>query len=254
VHPKAKSLIMTTIKHLSIPKPCSQNWEQMSPGDNGRYCGHCAKTVVDFTQMPTDGILKIIAGQGHSCGRFNQFQIDNLNDKLNQSEKTVSFWRKGLAAASLVGILSFVKAETKPLLYGMEQVPVQHKSSKMTLKVDSAFTMTVSGTVVASDDKLPIPGATISVKGTNIMTRTDANGRFKLTVSGTAQILMIKEIGFLTKEFTILNDANPDVHISMEISPLILGEVVGGVIIIRQPFFKRIYYRFIKRPFRKLFH
>jgi hypothetical protein len=33
----------------------------------------------------------------------------------------------------------------------------------------------------------------------------------------------------------------------------LLGEVVGGKTVVRQPFFKRVYYKCIKNPIRKIF-
>lgn len=36
---------------LKITSPCSQNREEMTPNAEGRFCAHCQKTVIDFTQM-----------------------------------------------------------------------------------------------------------------------------------------------------------------------------------------------------------
>ena len=34
---------------LSIPQPCIQDWDKMTPTEQGRYCSSCNKTVVDFS-------------------------------------------------------------------------------------------------------------------------------------------------------------------------------------------------------------
>ena len=47
---------MTHIKNISIPQPCSQSWQQMTPVEQGRHCESCCKTVVDFTPMSNDEI------------------------------------------------------------------------------------------------------------------------------------------------------------------------------------------------------
>ena len=35
---------------LSIPEPCHENWQQMTPTEQGRYCNACAKEVVVLTK------------------------------------------------------------------------------------------------------------------------------------------------------------------------------------------------------------
>jgi hypothetical protein len=34
---------------LQIPQPCKEDWQQMMPGQTGRFCAHCSESVVDFT-------------------------------------------------------------------------------------------------------------------------------------------------------------------------------------------------------------
>lgn len=43
---------------IEIPKPCHEDWDAMTPNENGRFCGSCAKTVVDFTNMQTAEIQR----------------------------------------------------------------------------------------------------------------------------------------------------------------------------------------------------
>ncbi|MGN8068166.1 SusC/RagA family TonB-linked outer membrane protein [Mucilaginibacter sp. SG564] len=60
---------------------------------------------------------------------------------------------------------------------------------------------TVTGTVTAKDDGLPLPGVSVIVKGTTSGTQTNANGKFSISVSGNA-VLIFRFIGYapVTKE------------------------------------------------------
>jgi len=62
---------------IQIPTPCHENWEAMKPGEHGRYCGTCCKTVVDFTGMTPSAISAYLV-QHHAqkiCGRFTETQL-----------------------------------------------------------------------------------------------------------------------------------------------------------------------------------
>ncbi|MCF3108477.1 hypothetical protein LL912_06785 [Niabella sp. CC-SYL272] len=62
---------------IQIPTPCHENWETMHPGENGRYCNTCCKTVVNFTNM-TPGEISAYLVQYQSqkiCGRFTEKQL-----------------------------------------------------------------------------------------------------------------------------------------------------------------------------------
>ena len=62
---------------LNIPKPCSENWDNMSPSEKGRFCGSCEKQVIDFTMMNERQIAVFFKKKNRSvCGRFNADQLD----------------------------------------------------------------------------------------------------------------------------------------------------------------------------------
>lgn len=55
---------------------------------------------------------------------------------------------------------------------------------------------TITGTVTSQDDKLPIPGVNVKVKGTQIGTSTDGNGKFTISVPSSSSILEFSYIGY----------------------------------------------------------
>ncbi|MET3018012.1 hypothetical protein [Flavobacterium hydatis] len=71
---------MPTKHKISIPEPCHENWNEMTPKDNGQFCLSCSKTVVDFTKMLPDEIQHFfMVNQNKSvCGRFKNSQLENI--------------------------------------------------------------------------------------------------------------------------------------------------------------------------------
>jgi hypothetical protein len=69
---------MTTKHKITIPEPCHEDWNKMTPNDNGRFCGSCSKNVVDFTNMLPDEIQVYFQQHSNICGRFKNSQLDSL--------------------------------------------------------------------------------------------------------------------------------------------------------------------------------
>ena len=61
---------------------------------------------------------------------------------------------------------------------------------------------TVTGTVTASDDGLPIPGVSVRVKGTTSGTQTNATGKYSLSVPNGAT-LVFTFIGYAQLELPV---------------------------------------------------
>ncbi|MGZ3885109.1 MAG: carboxypeptidase-like regulatory domain-containing protein, partial [Mucilaginibacter sp.] len=81
----------------------------------------------------------------------------------------------------------------------------------------------IHGTVYGSDDKLPIPGATIKVKGSNTATQANGQGKFTLDASDGSS-LVISFVGYQSK--TVAPGKSDSLDIYLDPSNSQLGEVV----------------------------
>ncbi len=80
---------------------------------------------------------------------------------------------------------------------------------------------TITGTV--RENSAPVPGVTVTVKGTTRATQTDAAGKFSITASP-AEILVFTMIGSARQEITVGNQQSIDVTLVAGESEL--GEVI----------------------------
>jgi hypothetical protein len=101
---------------ISIKKPCHESWDEMTPNEQGAFCGKCVKTVIDFSTKSLDEINRFFAGreQQKICGRFEETQLTALSfdaffDKFKRFEFnkrftvilffTFGFWLFGASGA-----------------------------------------------------------------------------------------------------------------------------------------------------------
>ena len=220
---------MTHIKSISIPEPCHQSWQQMTEANNGRHCAHCCKTVVDFTLMSNDEIIAHLSNSSHVCGRFGQQQLGNLNyDLYKNSLPKASWWKRAAVIIGIAGpFLSHkANAQAKPTIINTGDTYGNGDRSSVTLgKVVPNRLITVTGKVLAKEDKLPIPGAMIKVKGTNSGTVTNVDGKFTINVQP-GSTLVVSFIGYETQQVPIANNANKPLDIVMQMNATMTGEVV----------------------------
>ncbi len=90
---------------FSIPKPCHEDWNKMSPRERGRFCDKCAKTVLDFTSKNDEEIQEYVTEhQGEKlCGRFR-------NDQLKKPVQIRIFYK------SMINRISYAQAFLVSLL------------------------------------------------------------------------------------------------------------------------------------------
>ncbi|MFT4698441.1 MAG: TonB-linked SusC/RagA family outer membrane protein [Flavobacteriaceae bacterium] len=85
---------------------------------------------------------------------------------------------------------------------------------------------TISGTITSKEDKSPLPGASVFVKGLSSGVTTDFDGKFKIEANeSSGKTLVISYIGYISVEIT-LTGQNQNLEIALEIDETALDEVV----------------------------
>lgn len=67
---------------ITIPEPCLEDWNKMTPNENGRFCAGCSKNVVDFTNSRPDEIQAYFLKHSNVCGRFKKSQLDSISIQI----------------------------------------------------------------------------------------------------------------------------------------------------------------------------
>ncbi|MEA3462408.1 MAG: TonB-dependent receptor plug domain-containing protein, partial [Bacteroidota bacterium] len=90
----------------------------------------------------------------------------------------------------------------------------------------------ITGVVTGAEDGSPLPGVTVSVKGTSIGAITGADGQYQINIPSGADVLVFSFVGLLTQEVPIGNQNQ--VNVVMEPDLLELEEVVVTAMGIRK--------------------
>jgi len=95
-----------------------------------------------------------------------------------------------------------------------------------------AQTVQITGTVTSADDGMPVPGASVQVKGTTIGVATNADGQYSLSVPQTATTLVFSFLGYQTQEAVI--SGRTVINVVLESDALSLEEIVVTALGIRR--------------------
>ncbi|WP_224751148.1 VWA domain-containing protein [Mucilaginibacter pankratovii] len=82
---------------------------------------------------------------------------------------------------------------------------------------------TITGTVIGADDKLPVVGATVRLKGTNFGTQTDVRGNYHIQAE-TGRVLVVSYLGYITQEVPV--GKSKVIDVTLKPSNKTLNEVV----------------------------
>jgi hypothetical protein len=144
---------------ISIPKPCHENWNEMTPNEKGAFCGKCAKTVIDFTKKSTEEIKDYFLSNTGSktCGRFMNDQLSkpkqeiSLNIPLNLLPKRLSFNKAFVFAVFIVfGTTLFSCSTQKGEVVGK----IESRAADTILEIDGLVERRIPNDTIINTEKI----------------------------------------------------------------------------------------------------
>ncbi|GGG54200.1 hypothetical protein GCM10011414_24940 [Croceivirga lutea] len=229
---------------VTIPEPCHEDWNTMTPTQKGRFCELCSKEVQDFTFKSNTQIAAILANNDSICGRFRKSQ-------LNHHVSTASSNRLqhlGLAFSFTSLLTLCAPAEAQEQKATIEQVHFLGAPA-LVQEQPSIIPLNIKGTVL-DETNVPLPGANIVLKGTTYATVTDFDGNFELEIpeelKNLNSIIEINYIGFITKSVNI-ETINKNNSVQLVMSEDMLGEVIVVGYAVKKPNIFRRFLNLFKR-------
>lgn len=212
---------------ISINKPCQENWNSMSPTQQGAFCAVCKKDVVDFTNLPVGQFKNKL--KNTTCGRFTAQQLEQVYDFSDSSR-----FSRIAAAIGITTILAgtSVSNAQSPII----KRELQEINNNASINHNDVFSKKPIDTLVLKGRVIDVSGegvfgALVELKETQWKTRTDFNGYYSLQVPKDYLIengvLIIRSTGYGVNEIKLTNiDISTKV---ITLSTSTISAALGGI-------------------------
>ena len=218
---------------LQIPEPCHESWDKMTPGDKGRFCDSCQKTVHDFTGMSDAQLIAFFKkpSNGSVCGRFYN---DQLERDFEIPRKRIP-WLKYFFQFAIPVFLTSLKSysQGKPMIKENNDAVIctniiSGDIAIMERTVVPVVKNEILGKVIDENGK-GIPYATVIIKGTRNGASCDSVGNFYLRNTGKlAPVFLVAScVGYFSfeKQINTARDSSKEI-ILLQANTALSGEVV----------------------------
>jgi hypothetical protein len=259
---------------LSIPTPCHENWDNMTPVQQGKFCGSCQKQVIDFSNMSDRQVAEFFKkpSTGSVCGRFMTDQLERDIEIPRKRIPWLKYFFQFVIPAFLVSIrasaektqgqirVRTVTTDTtkrpldvkvgmlsrpicnRPLMGDTIITPVKYPIETVKGEISNVVIDQRNRTIVGkvTDEKGDaLPGASITIKGTRTGVSVDNTGQFRI-LAKTGNILVVSGAGLGTTE-VVVGTGNT---ISIAVTRLIYkGQevvVTAGMVMVKRPLKKSV--------------
>lgn len=231
---------------LSIPEPCQQDWNKMTPNEQGRFCTSCSKKVVDFSSMSDTALLQYFNNLKDSnvCGRVYTDQLERSIQPLAKPRKKIfAYWQyllafvlmltKGQWAKAQGGISKGeMKAITKigDTIMFPTQTPITNEimvgglTSRRARGVEELMADKIQELQIIDTAGLPIQSASVTLFPANKTFVTDEEGYADISHYPLTDSIEVSAIGYTSNKLSVKNIRNDQVV--LEKTSVLLDEVV----------------------------
>ncbi len=170
----------------------------MTPIEQGRYCGACQKTVIDFSLMSDQQVLAFLSKATTTvCGRLDD---DQLNRNMIEGTARPSFSFRYFWSALVSGLLLMSQDLTAQT--GKVAQLIEAPLCKPARKGPAS---TCSGIVLDSRTKQPIAHASITIAGVGTVAAANEKGEFRIAdlTNKESALLEISAVGYDKREYIL---------------------------------------------------
>ena len=208
--------------NLTIPTPCHENWDKMTPVEKGRFCGSCQTQVVDFSIMTDHELAQFFKkpSSGSLCGRFMTGQ---LHRDIDMPKKRIPwlkyFFQMALPALFLTKASAQQTRNSKAVVNDTDttNMKVTNDNRILGLVLPTTFSGRADTTIIESpitkqktikgkvtDEKgEAIPFATITLTNSGNIIVADAKGMFSFDVNNSLGYLLVASTGFEAQKLCV---------------------------------------------------
>ncbi|MES2702292.1 MAG: carboxypeptidase-like regulatory domain-containing protein [Bacteroidota bacterium] len=162
---------------ITIPQPCNEAWAEMTPVDDGRFCGHCQKKVIDFTTWSDAALYQFFSKQPQGiCGQFFADQIDRPLYIPPQPNSRLYRMTVALGLTLLFTQAPHLLAQNRP------PKTAQQRSTAGMRPIESASWGSIYG-MILDDKKEQLLAATVHVYQGDVLkgsTTTNVDGQYEV--------------------------------------------------------------------------
>ncbi|RYD74796.1 MAG: T9SS type A sorting domain-containing protein [Sphingobacteriales bacterium] len=205
---------------LSIPTACHEDWDKMTPNQQGRFCGSCAKTVIDFSAMTDAQMIAYFENLKNEnvCGRVYP---DQLNRTLQEAvpmqprKKMYRLWQyaaalllfftKGVQAKAQGEIRGKVVNDTTKKVRTMPDTPIRLGGIRRTDLPENVHVLPapITQLFITDENNNPLAGASVQLFPQEKLMITDSAGRINLGKNHAITEVKISAIGYEEQEIAL---------------------------------------------------
>jgi len=216
--------------NISVPKPCGENWNNMTPEAQGRHCQSCAKVVTDYTIMSDARLIQHLTDNKGGCGRFRS---DQLSRTLAQPMPT-QIWAFPRFMVNSVTAIATALASSFAVFEAHGQESISQNEILLGDIVMGAHPemRQISGLVVSDDGALS--RAAVFIPALSMEKHyVDENGYFNMEIPWDTDLrnlkLIVERDGYASQAID-LNRGTVGLHIAMlpqRCEPIVEPELMG---------------------------